>query len=93
MLFPLLLLVLMGGVKLLIFFLLADWDSRVIVEPLSHELQRQGILLPGGFLDFRSFVLEPNLDLVFVQLQFVGKLLASLLVQVTILCKLVFKTS
>jgi hypothetical protein len=29
---------LLGGVKLLIFFFLADWDSGVIVKTLSHEL-------------------------------------------------------
>lgn len=92
MLFPLLLLVLMGGVELFVFLLLANWDSRVIVETLSHELERQGILLAGGFLDFGPLVLEPDLDLVLVQLQFVGQLLASLLVQVTILRELVFET-
>lgn len=82
MVFPLLLLKLklVRGVALLILVFFADWDGRMVVKTLSHELQCQGILLPGGLLNFGSFVLEPDFDLVFVQLQLVGQLLATLLV-------------
>lgn len=94
LLFPLLLLELklVGSVALLVLVFLADWDGRMIVKTLSHELQSQRILLPGGLLNFGSFVLEPDLDLIFVQLQLVGQLLATFLVQVTILGEFVFQT-
>ncbi|KAK4018815.1 hypothetical protein OUZ56_000855 [Daphnia magna] len=86
------LLLLMRSVKFFVFIFFANWNSGMVVESLSHQLQCQRILLSGCFLDFGSFVLEPDFDLVFVQLQLIGKLLATLLVQVTILRKLVFKT-
>lgn len=64
----------------------------MVVETLSHQLQRQWILLSGGFLDFGSLVLEPDFNLVLVELQLVGQLLATLLVQVAVLGEFVFQT-
>ena len=64
----------------------------MIVKALSHELQRQRVLVPGGFLDLGPLVLEPNLNLVLVQLQFVGQVLAALLVQVAVLVELALES-
>ena len=62
----------------LVFFI--NWNCRVVVQTLSHQLESQRVLLSGRFLDFGSFVLEPDFDLIFMQLKFVGQFLTALLV-------------
>ena len=73
-------------------FILFDGNSGVIVEALGHQLEGQRVLVPGGFLDFSAFILEPDLDLILVQLELVGQVLAPLLVQVAVLAKFAFET-
>lgn len=41
-------------------FLLGQWDCRVIVEALRHQLKRQRILFTTRLFDFCPFVLEPG---------------------------------
>jgi len=57
-------------------------DGRVVVESLSHQLQRQLIAHAAGLLHLGSLVLEPDLDLRLVQLQLGGQRLATFLRQV-----------
>ena len=59
-------------------------DRRMVVQALGHELQGQGVLLAGGFLDFRALVLEPDLDLGLVEAQLGAELLPSSLRQIAI---------
>lgn len=56
----------------------------MIVQSLGHQLQRQRVLLAGGLFDFRSFVLEPNLDLSLVEAELGAELLTSPFGQVAI---------
>ena len=60
----------------------------VVVQSLRHEVQRQSVFIPGGFLDFGSFVLEPDLDLGLVEAQLPGQGLTPLLRQVPVPLKL-----
>ena len=71
--------------KVVFSIFLINGDSGVVVESLGHELQGQWVLVPGGFLDLGPLVLEPDFDLIFVELQLVGQLLAPLLVEVAVL--------
>ena len=67
---------------------LVHGHGRMVVQSLGHELQRQRILLTGGLLDLGALVLEPDLDLVLVQVQLAGQILAPLLRQVAVLGEL-----
>ena len=64
----------------------------MVVETLGHQLERQRVLLTGGFLDFGSLVLEPDFDLILVQLKLARKILAPFLRQVSVLGELVLQT-
>lgn len=54
----------------------------VVVQSLRHEMQRQRVLICGGFLDFGPFVLKPDFDLRLVEAQLLGQALPALLGQV-----------
>lgn len=73
---------------MVVLVVLVDGHGGVVVQALGHELQGERVLLAGGLLDLGALVLEPDLDLVLVQLQLVRQLLAPLLVQVAILGEL-----
>lgn len=47
------------------------WNCGVVVQSLGHEHLRQFAFLAGAFLDFRSFILEPDFDLVLVEAQLI----------------------
>ena len=64
----------------------------MIVQTLGIEHLSQFSLVPHGFFQFCSLVLEPDLDLILVQLELVGQVLAPLLVQVAVLAKFAFET-
>ena len=75
--------VVMGIVIFVVF--LTDGDSGMVIETLSHQLQGQRVLVTGGLLDLSALVLEPDFDLILVQLQLVGQFLSPFLVQVAVL--------
>lgn len=75
----------------LFFFFLSDYDRAVIVQALGHQLQGQRVFGAAGLLDFRPFVLEPDLDLRLIQAQLVGQLLSSSFGQVPVLRKLLLE--
>jgi hypothetical protein len=56
----------------------------VVVEALRHQLQGEGVLLAGRFLDLGPLVLEPDLDLGLVEAQLGAQLLPPPLGQVAV---------
>lgn len=64
--------------------ILVNGDRRVIVQTLGHQLQSERIFLPARLFDFRSFILEPDLDLRLVQSQISRELLPPSLGQISI---------
>lgn len=71
-------------------FIFIHCHCGVIVKTLSHKLQCQRVLLSGGLFDLGPFILEPNFDLILVQLQLARQILAALLRQVAVLRELAF---
>lgn len=59
-------------------------DRGVVVQSLRHEMLRQRVFIPGGFLDFCPFVLKPDFDLRLVEAKFPGQVLPPLLSQVAV---------
>ena len=74
---------LIARIKVVVVFV--DGHGRVVVEALGHQLQRQRVLLARGLFDLGPLVLEPDLDLILVQVQLARQVLAALLRQVAIL--------
>lgn len=64
----------------------------MVVQSLCHEVNRQGVLVAGGFLDFGPFVLKPDLDLGLVEAEFLSQALPPLLCQVAVRLKLRFES-
>ena len=60
----------------------------VVVESLGRKHLSQLAPLPTALLDLGALVLEPYLDLVLVQPQFIGQVLPPLLGEVAVLLKL-----
>lgn len=60
----------------------------MVIETLRCQHLGQLTLLARALLDLSPFVLEPDLDLVFIETQLVGKILSPLLSEVSILLKL-----
>ena len=60
----------------------------VVVQSLRHEVQRQSVFIPGGFLDFGPFVLKPDFDLRLVKAKVPGQALPPLLGQVPVVLEL-----
>ncbi len=60
----------------------------MVVQALSRQHLRQLTLLPAALLQLGPLVLEPDLDLVLVQPQRIGKVAPPLLRQVAVLLKL-----
>ena len=60
----------------------------MVIESLSHQHLGQFALLAGAFLDLGALVLEPDLDLVFVQVQLESKVLSSFFGEVPVVLKL-----
>jgi hypothetical protein len=56
----------------------------VVVQPLGHQHLGQLALLPAALLDLGALVLEPDLDLVLVEVQLRGQVLPPLLVEVPV---------
>lgn len=75
--------------KLLFFF--RQWNRAVVVKSLRHELQCEGILLSGRLFYFGPLVLEPNLNLCFVESQLGTQLLSPFLSQISIFVELVLQ--
>ena len=67
---------------------LAVLGRGVVVQSLRHEMQRQRVFIPSGFLDFGPFVLKPDFDLRLVEAQFPGQALPPLLGQVPVVLEL-----
>lgn len=57
----------------------------MVVQPLGHQLQGEGVLRACRLLDLGAFVLEPNLDLCLVQTQLGAQLLATSFGEVAVL--------
>lgn len=64
----------------------------MVVQSLSHELQGQRVLVAGGLFDLGPLVLEPDFDLGFVQVEFLGQRLSPLLRDVAVRLELVFQS-
>lgn len=64
--------------------------AGVVVQALRHEMQRQRVFIPGGFLDFGPFVLKPDFDLRLVKAEVQGEALPALLGQVPVVLELRF---
>lgn len=62
----------------------------MVVQSLRHEMQRQSILIPGGLLDFSTFVLKPDFDLRLVETELPRQALPALLGQVAVVLELCF---
>lgn len=62
----------------------------VVVQSLRHEMQRQRVFIPSGFLDFCPLVLKPNFDLRLVETKFGGQALPPLLSQVSVVLEFSF---
>lgn len=57
----------------------------MVVQPLGHQLQGEGVLRARRLLDLGAFVLEPNLDLRLIQAQLGAQLLATSFGEVAVL--------
>lgn len=64
----------------------------VVVKSLSHELQRQAVLVAAGLFDLGPLVLEPDLNLGLVQVQFLSQSLSPLLRYVPVRLELAFQS-
>ena len=51
----------------------------MVVQSLRHQLQGQAVLEAAGLFDLGPLILEPDLDLGLVQVQFLGQRLSPLL--------------
>jgi len=68
----------------------ALYDRRMVVESLSHQLQRQLVPHAARLLHLGALVLEPDFDLRLVELQLAGERLAPFLRQVLARIELTF---
>lgn len=64
----------------------------MIVQSLCHQVQGQRVFSAASLLDFGPLVLKPDLDLGFVQAQFLRQVLSPLLRQIPICLKLRFES-
>ncbi len=69
-------------------FVLVNWDRGMVVQTLGSQHFCQVAFCTCGLFQFRPLVLEPDLDLGFVQPQLVGERPPSILIQVSVLLKL-----
>ena len=69
-------------VALLLVFL--NGGRGVVVQSLRHELERQAVLEAACLFNFSSLVLEPDLDLRFVEAELLGQRLPPLLRDVAV---------
>ena len=60
----------------------------MVVESLSHQHLGQLALLASALLDLGAFVLEPDLDLILIQVQFFSQVLPPFFSKVTIVLEL-----
>lgn len=56
----------------------------MVVQSLCHQVLGQRVSVPGRFLDFCPFVLEPDFDLRLIEAQLLGEALPALLGQVPV---------
>ena len=63
----------------------------MIVKSLSHQHLGQFTFGAGALLDLGTFVLEPDLDLVFIQTQFGGQTFSPLFRQIPIVVEFAFQ--
>ena len=68
--------------------ILVNRYGRMVVESLGREHCGQLPPLPRALFELGTLVLEPYLDLVLVQPQFIGQVLSPLLGEVAVLVKL-----
>lgn len=62
----------------------------VVVQSLRHEMLSQRVFIPGRFLDFGPFILEPDFDLRLVETKVPCQALPPLLSQVAVGLELSF---
>lgn len=76
---------------LAVVLVLLDRGGGVVIQSLRHQLECQSVLVSAGLLDFGSFVLEPDFNLGFVEIEFLRERLSPLFGDVTTRLKFRFQ--